>query len=197
MAEVDAAPEDRIIDAALGCVGQWGVAKTTADDVARAAGVSRATLYRVFPGGKDVLFEATVARELGRFFAAVTGRFDAATSLEDLVVEGIVSAAGFLRGHTALGYVLTHEPHLVLPSFAFHRLEKALAVATAFTAPHLRRFVPSDEVAATDAEWLVRVVLSYAINPTDQLDLADPASVRRFAHTYLLPALAVPQPTNN
>jgi AcrR family transcriptional regulator len=193
--EAELALDDRIIDAALGCVGQWGVAKTTADDVARAAGVSRATLYRVFPGGKDVLFDAAVTRELGRFFQAVTSRLDAATSLEELVVEGIVRAAAFLRGHAALGYVLTHEPHLVLPSFAFHRLEGALAVASACTAPHLRRFVESDEVAAADAEWLVRVVLSYAINPTDQLDLTDPVGVGRFARTYLLPALAAPQPT--
>jgi AcrR family transcriptional regulator len=194
--DLDVALEDRIIDAALGCVAQWGVAKTTGDDVARAAGVSRATLYRVFPGGRDVLLDAVVGRELGRFFHAVTDRLGAATSLEDLVVDGIVQAAAFLRGHDALRYVLTHEPHLVLPAFAFHRLEPALAVATAFTAPHLRRFAPSDEVATAHAEWLVRVVLSYVINPTDQLDLTDPVGVRRFAHTYLLPALAAPQPTS-
>jgi AcrR family transcriptional regulator len=182
--------EHRVIDAVLTCVGQWGVAKTTADDVARAAGVSRATLYRAFPGGKDVLFEAAVRRELGRFFDTVSGRLDAADTLEDLVVEGTTAAAAFLRGHGPLGYLLRHEPHLVLPAFAFHRLEPALVVATAFAAPHLRRFSTDDDAAAADAEWLVRIVLSYAINSTAQLDLADPASVRRFARTYVLPGLA-------
>lgn len=186
--------EARIVEAALECVGQWGVAKTTADDVARAAGVSRATLYRVFPGGKEVLFEAAVQRELGRFFAIVTDRLDAASTVEDLVVEGIASAAAFLRGHGALGYLLVHEPHLVLPSFAFHRLEQALAVATAFAAPHLRRFTRDDAEAGADAEWIVRIVLSYVINPTAQLDLADPGSLRRFVRTYVLPGLAADRP---
>jgi AcrR family transcriptional regulator len=182
--------EDRIIDAALACVGQWGVAKTTADDVARSAGVSRATLYRVFPGGKEVLFEATVGRELVRFFEAVTERLDAASSLDELVVEGIAAAARHLQSHSALGYLLTYEPHLVLPSFAFHRLDRALAIATDITAPHLRRFAAAIVDAEADAEWLIRMVLSYAINPTARLDLTDVASVGRFVRTYVLPGLA-------
>ena len=66
--------EDRLVAAMLECIGRWGVAKTTADDIARAAGVSRATLYRAFPGGKDVAFEALLRHELGRFFARVEGR---------------------------------------------------------------------------------------------------------------------------
>lgn len=181
---------DRAIDAALACVGQWGVSKTTADDVARAAGISRATLYRLFPGGKEVLFEAVLQRELSRFFAAVAARLERADTLEDLVVEGVTAAASTLQGHEPLGYLLRHEAHLVLPAFAFHRLEPALAVATAFAAPHLRRFTVDDDAAAADAEWLVRIVLSYAINPTAQLDLDDPSSVRRFVRTYVLPGLA-------
>ena len=189
--------EHRVIDAVLTCVGQWGVAKTTADDVARAAGISRATLYRVFPGGKEVLFEAAVRRELARFFDAVSDRLDHAASLEDLVVEGVTSAAAFLRGHGPLAYLLRHEPHLVLPALAFHRLDPALAVATAFAAPHLRRFSADYTIAAADAEWLVRIVLSYAINPTAQLDLTDPSSVRRFARTYVLPGLAAHRSTTS
>ena len=50
--------EARVLDAAKACVERWGMAKLTIDDIANAAGVSRATLYRMFPGGKDVLFEA-------------------------------------------------------------------------------------------------------------------------------------------
>ena len=36
----------RIRHAALVCVGRFGLAKTTVDDIAREAGCSRATLYR-------------------------------------------------------------------------------------------------------------------------------------------------------
>ena len=59
--------EARLIDATLACMGRWGVAKTTLDDVARRAGCSRATVYRVFPGGKDSLLAATVRSEVLRF----------------------------------------------------------------------------------------------------------------------------------
>ena len=40
----------RIRDAALVCIGRFGLAKTTVDDIAREAGCSRATLYRYFDG---------------------------------------------------------------------------------------------------------------------------------------------------
>jgi AcrR family transcriptional regulator len=181
--------ETRIVDAMLECIGRWGLAKTTADDIARSAGISRATLYRAFPGGKDVAFDAVVRHETTRFFTTVTARLDSADALDDLLVIGIVEAARFLQGHRALGYVLAHEPERVLPAFTFDRLERTLAVATAFAAPHLARFI-ADRDAAADAEWVVRILLSYALNPSPTLSLTDDASVRRFVTTYLTPALS-------
>ena len=184
--------EDRIVDALLDCIGRWGISKTTAEDIARAAGISRATLYRVFPGGKEVVFEAVLRREVDRFLTTVTARLEAADTLEDAAVIGMAEAARFLTGHDALCYLLAHEPERVLPAFAFHRMDGALAIATAATAPHLRRFVADDEAAAAGAEWVVRLVLSYAIDPAPSLDLTDEADVRRFVRTYVLPALATP-----
>jgi AcrR family transcriptional regulator len=51
----------RILDAALGLVGRHGLAELSMDELAAAAGVSRATLYRLFPG-KEALFAALVQR---------------------------------------------------------------------------------------------------------------------------------------
>lgn len=189
---IDGAPttvEDRVLDAMVDCIARWGVGKTTADDIARTAGVSRATLYRVFPGGKDVAFEALLRHEAARFFTAVTDPLAEAETLEDLVVVGIVEAARFLTSHEALRYVMEHEPERVLPAFAFHRLDAALATATAFTVPHLARFVPDPDRAEAGAEWLVRLLLSYAANPSPKLDLTAPRSVRSFVRTYVLPVL--------
>jgi AcrR family transcriptional regulator len=187
--------EARLVDAMLDCISRWGVAKTTADDIARAAGVSRATLYRAFPGGKDVAFEVLLRHETARFFGRVTDRLDEAETLEDLLVVGAIEAAAFLLEHDALGYVLRHEPERVLPALAFHRLDHALALATAFLAPHLGRFVPDARLAADGAEFVVRLLLSYAIDPSPALDLADPANVRRFVRTYVLPVLSTPTDT--
>jgi len=184
--------EERLVAAMLECIGRWGVTKTTADDIARAAGVSRATLYRAFPGGKEVAFEALLRHELARFFARVEGRFQDADTLEDLLVVGAVEAAEFLLGHEALGYLLRHEPNRVIPPYG--NLATGLAIATGFLAPHLARFVPDPALAAEGAELVVRLLLSYATDPSPSVDLTDPNSVRRFVRTFLIPALTPKEP---
>lgn len=49
----------RILDAALDQVGRHGLAKLSMDELAATAGVSRATLYRLFPG-KSALFDELI-----------------------------------------------------------------------------------------------------------------------------------------
>ena len=51
----------RVLDSALELVGRHGLAGRSMDELAAAAGVSRATLYRLFPG-KEALFAALVQR---------------------------------------------------------------------------------------------------------------------------------------
>lgn len=186
--------EDRVVDAFIECIARWGIAKTTADDIARGAGVSRATLYRAFPGGKDLMLEALLRREAARFFATVGARLDAADVLEDRLVVGFVAAARFLEEHDALRYVIAHEPERVLPAFAFDRLGRTLAMAAGFVVPYLRPFVPDDATAARRAEWLVRILLSYTASPSPTVVLTDEGAVRRFVRAYLLPAFAVAEP---
>jgi AcrR family transcriptional regulator len=61
--EADCAPEttarQRILNAALDHVGHDGLARLSMDDLAATAGVSRATLYRLFPG-KSALFDELI-----------------------------------------------------------------------------------------------------------------------------------------
>ena len=53
------AAQERILDAALELVGAGGLASLSMDDLAEKAQVSRATLYRLFPG-KSALFSALI-----------------------------------------------------------------------------------------------------------------------------------------
>lgn len=66
---------DRILSAALEMVGARGLAALSMDDLANRAGVSRATLYRLFPG-KPALFTALVVAysPLEPVLAALAGR---------------------------------------------------------------------------------------------------------------------------
>ena len=136
-AEPTAGQRERLVDATLRCVARWGVAKTSLDDVAREAGVSRATLYRLFPGGRDALFDAVVGAEIERFFREVSGRLETATTLEDLLVAGIHESGRRVLGHPALQYLLAHEPEIVLPKLAFHGFDGVLRVVGDFAAPCL------------------------------------------------------------
>ena len=65
----------RILEAAVACVERWGLAKTSLEDVANEAGLSRATVYRHFAGGRDELVAETigweVAKYLGRLAEAI------------------------------------------------------------------------------------------------------------------------------
>src|SRR6266542_1761229 len=51
-----------VVEGALRAIARFGLTKLTVDDVAREAGISRATLYRYFPGRGAVL-AAVVASE--------------------------------------------------------------------------------------------------------------------------------------
>lgn len=188
-----------ICDAALACVARWGIAKTTLDDVAREAGIGRATIYRTFQGGKAEVLLAVLGREQRRFAAGVDHAIGAAgpdASLEDVVVAGVVQAARQLADHEALQFLLAHEPDAVLPHVAFHRAGWLFDVVARFADPHLARFLPDPDHRARAAEWLARVVLTYVLNPAEGVDLTDPAAARRLVRTFVLPGLvATPAPT--
>jgi AcrR family transcriptional regulator len=180
--------ERTMVAATLRCVARWGFAKTAFDDIAREAGVSRATAYRVFPGGKDRLVETVVHHEVGRLFHEAETEVAATGSLEELLCVGIRLAMRMLTEHEALNYMLVHEPEAVLPHFAFHRLDALLAYAAELSRPHLARFLPDERVRPA-AELVARVVLSYSFNPSPAVDPRDADSIRRLVRIYVLPAV--------
>lgn len=178
----------RVIDGALACIARQGVVKTTLDDVARAAGCSRATVYRVFPGGKDAVLGAVVDTEVSRFFSALAVRMGAATDLEDVLVAGMTEAATRVTQHPALEYLLTREPELVLSQLAFARMDEVLAVTCAFTTPFLGRWLDQAESKRV-AEWAARIVVSYLVCPADGVDLTHARDVRRLVRLFVLPGI--------
>jgi AcrR family transcriptional regulator len=176
----------RLADAALRCIAGQGIAKTTLDDVARAAGCSRATVYRVFPGGKDGLLSAVVDTEVARFFSGLALRMGAASDLEDVLVVGMTEAACRISGHPGLSFLLEHEPEVILPHLTFSHMDNLLSVSSTFTAPFLGRWLDHDE-AKRVAEWAARIVVSHLLCPADGVDLTDETHVRRLVRTFMLP----------
>jgi AcrR family transcriptional regulator len=178
----------RIIDGTLACLARHGTAKTTVDDIARQSGVSRATVYRAFPGGRDEILEAVVDTELARLFSALGVRLGNAGDLATALVGGIVEASTRLRDHAALHFMADHEPGVILSHLAFAESDRLLATASRFTAPFLARWMSLDE-AERVAEWAVRIVLTYAIAPSTLLDPCDEADATRLVATFMLPGI--------
>lgn len=181
--------EDRILDATVVLVARWGVAKTTLADVAKAAGCSRATLYRAFPGGKQALFDALARRELRAYLGAIVDAVDAADDLADAVTRALVVATRLLRDHDAVQFVLEHEPGVLLPFLGFKQVDRLYAVIATAVGPPLARFV-EPERAGWLAEWLTRTFLTYLFRPSPLVDLAVVEDTRRLVERFVLPAFA-------
>jgi AcrR family transcriptional regulator len=165
------------------------MAKTTMDDVAQEAGVSRATLYRAFPGGRDEVLDATVVWEVGRFFHRVS----LALGPEDLdpaaVLErGLRAAREAFEHHELLQELLRQEADQLLPSLAtvMPLVQQALAdwYRPRLEAVPLRPGVDADMAA----DLVARMVLSYLGTP-GRWDLTDAAQVHLLVEDHLLAAI--------
>lgn len=187
---------DRVLDAAQVLVARWGVTKTSLSDVAGEAGMSRATLYRVFPGGKRQVFLALAYREMTAYAKAVAEAIDSGYDLTDAITRGLVVAARLLRDHEAARFVLDHEPELFTPIFGFRSIDVVYAGATDRLAPHLERFLPPER-ARWVVEWTCRVFLSYVVaKPDPAADLGDVAFTRNLVSTYMTPAFVADSPAH-
>ncbi len=179
----------RILDAALSAIAEYGVTKTTLEDIAREAGCSRATVYRYFPG-KQVLLDGIVDAEVRRLAVALDDAARSARTLEDVVVALLHRVGLEFADHAALRHVLAVEPELVLTHVVFDEGNRALAVGSTLVAPHLARFLPAD-AAVRAGEWLCRLAITYLFSPSEYVSFADENSVRRLVRTYVLPGLDV------
>src|SRR6478735_1553511 len=177
----------RIRDAVLVCVGRFGLAKTTVDDIAREAGCSRATLYRYFDG-KPAILRAAVAAELDRVATALIDTGRAEPTFAD-AVTAVVLGAREVRGHDALQFLLAHEPEAVLGHLAFVPGDRVLVAVGDAIAPAFDRWLSPDACTRT-GDWLARLVRAYVLAPLAPVDLTDPAAARAFLAALVLPGLA-------
>jgi AcrR family transcriptional regulator len=176
---------ERILEAALACVGRYGLAKTTVEDVARSSGLARATVYRYFPKGRDQLMREMVAWEAERFFRGLAAEVGSAGDLVELLVRMLRAARRAVGAHQVLRTLLETEPELLLAQLSLES-GRLVGYIRAFLEPEVRARVALDERAATDAtDYLARMVLSYVSSP-GEVDFSDEESVRRLVSTRLL-----------
>ena len=182
--------EASIFSAVDSCVTQWGWDKVTMDDICVTAGVSRATVYRLFPGGRDVLFEAVRLGKLEDFFTAMRAHIEGSESLEDLLVRCIVVASIELQHDEHLAMMLATVPGETLGDLTVSGLGRIVRVATAFITPLTDEFIPGDE-AAHIVDVMCRLVISYYLSPSSTIDFTNEDAARHFVQRFVLPALTI------
>ena len=188
-ASAPASNEDRALDALFDCVLRWGLSKTTVDDVARAAGISRATLYRLFPGGKAAMVQAGTRRMVMQLADAVAADLHDAADLGDALTRAIVSARRFLSDDEALQLLLEHDPASVQAQLALGSFDQVLDAAAGAMGPALAPFAGSTERGAAASVWAARLLVSYLTDPTAD-DLGEPDVAGSLVHDFFLPGFA-------
>jgi AcrR family transcriptional regulator len=83
------AARERLMEAAEACFDKYGVAKTTMDDIAKMAGVSRPTVYRHFDD-RDSLVLAVVMRRSRLLIDRAQKFMQKQARFEDQLVEGLL-----------------------------------------------------------------------------------------------------------
>ena len=186
---------ERVLEGGLVCIGRYGLARTTVDDVAHASGVSRATIYRHFPGGREQIVQDTVAWEQGRFFKRLGEAVAAAPDLCVLIEDALVFARKALAEHAVFQRVVETEPDRLLPLLTVESF-RILPLIGGFLVPYLERerdagrLRPGADIGRT-ADYIARMVLS-CIGAPGVYDFDDPADLRLLVREQLLAGVLAP-----
>jgi AcrR family transcriptional regulator len=184
---------ERIIDAAEVCFARFGVAKTTMEDIAAAAKLSRATVYRSVTGGRDELILAVVLRDLRRFLDRLAERLREERSVPDAVVEGTLDAVAYVRERPAIAAFLVPEAAGHMQAAVAQAAEQVLAMCRDYVRPHFdmaqrRGVLRADIDVEGTVEFLFRMITSLIVMDRDR----DAADLRRFLQIYVVPVIAAP-----
>jgi AcrR family transcriptional regulator len=181
----------RIVAAALDCVRRYGVDKTGMDDVAKAAAITRPTVYKYF-GSRQELIMAVFLRvlddQLDRGLSDFFTGAETIDQLHDGVAESMVYMLGVLRGDDAIQAILygSRIPLEVLLREAADLLVGVLQAAIAFVLDNAiageLAFAVLPFAVEDAAAWIIRLQYSFLIWPG-----ADEADERAMFRRYLAP----------
>jgi len=177
---------ERLLDAAKACYERRGIAKTTMEDIAGEAKVTRRTVYRHFDGHQEVV-SGVVQREAGLFWAELQKHLEFVDSFEEYILEALI-------------YTLKHAPETPTHSFLFDQdilpivnriylsSEDFITQRVENLRPVYEHFNPGGELDLVMVmEWFNRVVVSYLATPSPFFQSEE--ELRKLFATMLLPAL--------
>jgi AcrR family transcriptional regulator len=193
----DDATRTRLLDAAYEQFCRTGIQRSSMEDVARRANLSRITVYRRF-ATKDALIEQVIFREFRRYFERFLTDIQTAETAADRVVLGFVSSLRTIRGNPMIGGLIDAEPGLIAGSMIGDD-GRMVAAVRQFVAGQLRREQHAGNVSEElnidlVAEMMVRISASFLTIRSDVVDLEDDDQLASIAWQFLVPMLEVKKP---
>lgn len=175
---------DRILDAAEQLFTANDPASVGMNEIARAAGCSRATLYRYFEN-RDALRTAYVHRETYRLFDAITEEIRGINDPRERLVAGVTTTLRLVRESPPLSaWFATTQPPLGA------EMAEQSDVITALAAAFLNSLGADDPaLVQRRARWLVRAITSLLIFPG-----RDGADERAMIEEFVAPVVASAHP---
>ena len=164
--------------------------KTTVDDIAEAANISRATVYRYFAGARDELLLAVVDRHLRRFAGERIRKASGDASFAETAVDAVLFTAKAVREQPMLA--ILWAPDAARLTGAIMGTSQVLHDATremlrpAFERAKERSTIREDLDLDSAVEWIIRMVISFVSNPSGR----STAEERRFLQAFLVPAFS-------
>jgi len=175
---------EAIITAAMACFGRHGLTKTTVVDIARAADVSRSTVYEYFQD-KSAIVEACAEHSSQRFYREMAKAMGRGESLEDKLTRAAVFVTRARRFVEPEAYFDADEVSLLLTKNAAVLLREC----TEFLAPYLTAAKLTGEVrkdldVGAAGEWFARMLFSLFSTPSATLNMDDDAVVADFVRAH-------------
>ncbi|MBJ7458751.1 MAG: TetR/AcrR family transcriptional regulator [Thermoleophilaceae bacterium] len=113
----ETATRQKILDAATQCVANVGLRRTTLTDVAKAAGLSRMTIYRHYGSVEEILQDLMTSEFNSLIHDAIA--FDPEDSAREVtrkeIVTSAIDALDKLTSHPLFVRLLAADPELLLP----------------------------------------------------------------------------------
>lgn len=181
---------DRLLDAAENCLARYGAPKTSMEDVAKTAGLSRATVYRYFEN-RDALLLGVASRQasnLAKESLTYLAQFD---NMTDWLVEGVLFTLREIPKRPAFASLAmsldtTSASRLFLGSDGMIRI--GVEVLSPMFATAKAQGLIRDEIEVDMLiEWLLRILWTY-LNAPSQV-AGDEEDMRKLFRMMLIPAV--------
>lgn len=158
---------ERLLRAALEVAAVHGIARLSVGDVARAAGLSRQTLYKHF-ANKQALIAEVVAEEARAMIEAVVAAANAEPRARAALEAGLLAALRLSRDHPLLDRLVRTEPESLIPLLVSESSASLLLVRRAVTVVLAERFPALGDVDLRRlADMVARLLVSYAVSAPD------------------------------